>query len=45
MQSSNFWYYVFFAIVMLHLIAGFIYMIVKLSPGKKKEERKKEKRE
>jgi len=39
MKSSNFWYYVFFAIVMLHLIAGFIYLIVKLSPKKKEQEK------
>jgi len=41
MQNSNFWYYVFFAIVMLHLVAGFVYMIVKLSPKKKDKEHKK----
>ncbi len=35
MLKSNFWYYVFFAIVILHVIVGFIYLIYKMSPKKK----------
>ena len=38
MSDSNFWYYVVFAIAILHVIAGFVYVAIKLSP--KKEEKK-----
>lgn len=37
MFRSNFWYYVFFAIIIIHVIAGFIYLAVKLSPKKDKK--------
>ena len=40
MFDSNFWYYVIFAIVLLHVIAGFIYIAIKLSPKKDKKENK-----
>ncbi len=36
MFSSNFWYYVFFAVIILHVVAGFIYLAIKLSPKKDK---------
>lgn len=35
MLKSNFWYYVFFAIVILHVVVGFIYIVYKMSPKKK----------
>ena len=41
MLSSNFWYYVIFVIVILHVIAGFIYIAIKLSPKKDKNKDKK----
>ena len=41
MSGSNFWYYVIFAIVILHVIAGFIYVAIKLSP--KKDDKNKDK--
>ena len=42
MLSSNFWYYVIFVIVILHVIAGFVYIAIKLSPKKdKKKDNKK----
>jgi len=40
MSSSNFWYYVIFAVVILHVIIGFIYIAIKLSP--KKNDKKKQ---
>ncbi len=43
MQTSNFWTFVVIAIVVLHFIIGFGYLIYKLSPKKsdKKEEKEK----
>lgn len=40
MQTSNFWTYVVIAIVILHILIGFGYLIYKLSPKKsdKKDE-------
>lgn len=35
MRNSNFWYYLIMAIVILHFIIGFGYLIYKLSPKKK----------
>ena len=43
MFDSNFWYYVIFAIVLLHVIAGFIYIAIKLSPKKDKRDKKENK--
>ena len=40
MSGSNFWYYLIFAIVLLHVVAGFIYVAIKLSP--KKDDKKKQ---
>jgi len=37
MNNSNFWYYVIFTVVILHVVAGFIYIAIKLSPKKKNE--------
>lgn len=34
MNNSNFWYYIIFAIVIIHIIAGFVYIMIKLSPKK-----------
>jgi len=34
MSGSNFWYYVIFTIIILHVVAGFIYVAIKLSPKK-----------
>lgn len=35
MLKSNFWYYVFFAIVIIHIIVGFVYLMYKMSSNKK----------
>jgi hypothetical protein len=35
MKDSNFWNYVFIIIVLLHILAGFAYLVYKLSPRKK----------
>jgi len=43
MSNSNFWYYVIFAIVLLHLIVGFVYLAIKLSPKKDKKDKHKDK--
>ena len=47
MQTSNFWYYFIMAVVILHFVVGFGYLIYKLSPRKsdkiKKEISDKEK--
>ena len=37
MQTSNFWTYVVIAIVILHFLIGFVYLIYKLSPKKSDE--------
>jgi len=44
MEDSHFWQYTIFAIVMLHLVAGFGYLMVKLSPkkGDKDDENKED---
>lgn len=41
MGTSNFWYYFIMAVVILHFIIGFGYLIYKLSP-KKSDKRKEE---
>ncbi len=43
MFASNFWYYVFFIIIILHLVIGFIYLIRKLSPKKENKKMPKKK--
>jgi len=35
MRDSNFWYYTIMILVIGHIIVGFIYLIIKLSPKKK----------
>ncbi len=35
MGISNFWYYTIIAVVLLHILVGFGYLIYKLSPKKK----------
>ena len=40
MQNSNFWYYVIMAVVILHFVIGFGYLIYKLSPRKSDKEKK-----
>lgn len=35
MRISNFWFYTIMAIVILHVLIAFIYLIIKLSPKKK----------
>jgi len=39
MRFSNFWYYVIIAVVILHIIVGFGYLMYKLSPKKKDKEK------
>lgn len=38
---SDFWFYVVIAIIMLHLLGGFGYLIYKMSPTKEDKERMK----
>jgi len=42
MSGSNFWYYVIFTIVILHVVVGFIYIAIKLSPKKEKKNKDEE---
>ena len=42
---SDFWFYVVIAIIMLHLLGGFGYLIYKMSPTKEDKERMKRERE
>ena len=35
MRDSNFWYYTIMILVIGHIIAGFVYLMIKLSPKKK----------
>jgi len=35
MRDSNFWYYTIMILVIGHIIVGFVYLIIKLSPKKK----------
>ncbi|MFK5959343.1 MAG: hypothetical protein QM495_10825 [Lutibacter sp.] len=35
MRISNFWFYTIMIVVIGHVIAGFIYLLYKLSPKKK----------
>jgi len=44
MFSSNFWYYVFFAVIILHVVVGFIYLAIKLSPKKDKNKERNNKK-
>jgi len=37
MQNSNFWFYIIIAIVLLHVVVGFGYLVYKLSPRKKEK--------
>ncbi len=38
MEISNFWFYTIVAIVILHILIGFGYLMYKLSPKKKDEQ-------
>jgi uncharacterized membrane protein SirB2 len=38
MGISNFWFYTIMIVVILHIVAGFAYLIYKLSPKKKDKE-------
>ena len=42
MRDSNFWYYTIMILVIGHVLIGFIYLMIKLSP-KKKNNKKDEK--
>jgi len=42
MGSSNFWYYTIMVLVILHFVAGFVYLFIKLSPRKEDKKTKKE---
>lgn len=41
MRISNFWYYTIMVVAIAHVIAGFLYLLYKLSP-KKKDTKKNE---
>jgi len=36
MNDSNFWYYTVMVLVIGHILVGFIYLMIKLSPRKEK---------
>ena len=38
MRDSNFWYYTIMILVIGHIIVGFVYLMIKLSPKKKGKE-------
>jgi len=40
MGISNFWYYTIMIVVIGHVIAGFVYLMYKLSPKKKDNKNK-----
>ncbi len=42
MQYSNFWYYTIMILVIGHVLAGFIYLMIKLSPKKKDKDNDKD---
>ncbi len=42
MRDSNFWYYTIMILVIGHIIAGFVYLMIKLSPKKKDKEKNSE---
>jgi uncharacterized membrane protein SirB2 len=39
MEISNFWFYTIMIVVILHVIVGFVYLLYKLSPGRKRKQR------
>lgn len=45
MKDSNFWYYTVMILVIGHILVGFIYLMVKLSPKKKDNSKKKEQKD
>ena len=42
MRDSNFWYYTIMILVIGHVIVGFIYLMIKLSPKKKDKKEENE---
>ena len=42
MRDSNFWYYTIMILVIGHIIVGFVYLMIKLSPKKKDKEKNDE---
>ncbi len=42
MRDSNFWYYTIMILVIGHVIVGFIYLMIKLSPKKKEKKEENE---
>jgi uncharacterized membrane protein SirB2 len=42
MRDSNFWFYTIMILVIGHIIVGFIYLMIKLSPKKKDKEENNE---
>lgn len=42
MRDSNFWYYTIMILVIGHIIVGFVYLMIKLSPKKKDKHKKDE---
>jgi len=42
---SDFWFYVVIAIIILHLVVGFGYLMYKMSPTKEDKERLKQEQE
>ncbi len=42
MRDSNFWYYTIMILVIGHIIVGFVYLMIKLSPKKKDKDENNE---
>lgn len=42
MRDSNFWYYTIMILVIGHIIVGFVYLMIKLSPKRKDKDENNE---
>ncbi len=42
MRDSNFWYYTIMILVIGHILVGFVYLMIKLSPKKKDKQKEDE---
>lgn len=42
---SDFWFYTVIAIIILHLVVGFVYLMYKMSPTKEDKEKMKQEQE
>lgn len=42
MRDSNFWFYTIMILVIAHIVVGFVYLMIKLSPKKKDKKEENE---